>query len=260
MSVESYLSGLPLAELDLPAGMRRRRARRGDHTLAALPDDLQAAVNVGTLISFVDGVEQQERDDILFSVQYAQRAASAAHDRFTETRSWYNKYIEVLELVGWAGEQFAFAELAQSEGELEMDKAALAVITAIATQNQLAVITESIKALEGLADESGAIKLFEHQTSAEGSGNFQIGAVQRGATGTLSLAIGAFYFRAGEKRRRFLFFKWGKQHANFWTAAQKMTFNTTLYSGLRETIRTRLGQTALDYIAELPLLAGPALP
>lgn len=252
MSIEAYIANQPIAEFAMPSATRRQW--RAAEEAAPLPDDLKAAVNVGSLLSFVDGVTRQERDDILYSVQYAQRAATAAHDRFLETRSWYNKYVEVLEMIGWAGEQFAFAELAHAEGELRMDKAALAIISAIATQNQLAVITESIKALEGLADGSEAITLFDYQTSAEGAGNFQIGSVQKGDTGALSLALGAFYFRAAERRRRFLFFKWGGKSANFWTGAQKMTFNTSLYDRLRDPIRQKLGESALDYIAALPLV------
>lgn len=254
MSIENYIRNLAIADFDLGEDTENRRRTRRGAPQTDLPADLKAAVDAGSLISFVDGVEPQEREDILFSVQYAQRAASAAFDRFAESRSWYAKYIEVLEILGWAGEQFAFAEYRQDEGELQMDKAALAIITAVATQNQLAVITQSIKALEALADDDGTINLFEYQSSTEGSGNFQIGAVQRGASGTLSMALGAFYFRAAERKRRFLFFRWRQKSANFWTGAQKMTFNVALYDRVREAVSERLGQRALDYIAALPLV------
>src|SRR5262249_38125857 len=144
-----------------------------------LPTTLDAAVNAGSILSFVDAVNLNERKDVLYSIQLAQRAANKACDRFAETKAWYSKYSEVLEAVGWATEQYAFTAHSQAEGNLRMDKAALQVITAIATGNQLGAITVSISALEKLAEDDKAITLFDHYASADLSGNFQIGAVQK---------------------------------------------------------------------------------
>ena len=85
------------------------------------------------------------------------------------------------------------------------------------------------------------------------SSNFQIGAVQKADNGALSSAMGAFYFRSNDARRGFLFFAWGAQEVHFLTAAQKMTFNTTLYAPHREIVRQKLDASAPDFIAELKL-------
>lgn len=266
MSIEGYIDALDLSPAARiwasPArGVHAQRLRRdaGAEPLLLhrdLPVGTPASpvvVNANALLSFVDGVTPQERDDVLFSVQFASRAATAKFDRFTQTRSWYQQYVEVLENLGWAAEQFAFARYEQEEGELRMDKAALAVVTAIATQNQLLMLQESIKALEKLAEDDGAIRLFDFQTTVDVSGNFQIGAVQRGNGGALALALGAFYFRSRDARRRFLFFSWGAQQINFWTAAQKLTLNAELYAPLRERVRHRLGAEALEFIEQIEL-------
>jgi hypothetical protein len=190
---------------------------------------------------------------VLYSVQLAQRAASGSHDRFTETQAWYRKYVEILENLGWATEQFAFTRFDQSEGEFRMDKAALAIITAIATQNQLAVLQQAVSALSRLAEADGTIRLFDFHSSLEGSGNFQLGAVQRGANGALSMALGAFYFRSVDERRRFLFWRWGAQDVHFWTGAQRMTFNADFYARRRADVVAKLEKTASSYIADLKL-------
>jgi hypothetical protein len=72
----------------------------------------------------------------------------------------------VLEAVGWSTEQFAFASHGQEQENFEMDKAALAVLTAIATQNQLQVLGASISALEKLAANDRTITLFEYNAVA----------------------------------------------------------------------------------------------
>ena len=263
MSIDRYISGIELAphkaepspfrDLEAVFGRSVPRPVGVGTPNMELPDDLTAAVDVGSLLSFVSGVGQQDRDDVLYSVQLAQRGASGTYDRFTQTRSWYQQYIEILENLGWIGEQFAFAHYDQSEGELRMDQAALSALTALATQNQLAVLTEAVNALKALAEDDGTIRLFDFHTSASASGNFQIGAVQLSDNDALSLAVGAFYFRSTDTRRRFLFFKWGAEQVNFWSAAQKMTFNRHFYAQHREAVLRKLGASAATFISELKL-------
>lgn len=259
MSVERYIETLRLADSNLAP--RRRRGfvtamgtTRSIRTMGTAPHNLEAAaVDVGSLLSFVGGVSPQERDDVLFSVQLAQRGAGGAFDRFAQTESWYGKYAEILETLGWTAERLAFARYQKSQGELRMDKAALALITAIATQNQLTILTQAVKALEALAEDDDTIQLFDFHTAAESSGNFQLGAVQKAANDALAMVLGAFHFKATDARRRFLFFSWGAQELAFWTAAQKMTLNTTLYARHRDSVQHKLGKEAKDYIATLPL-------
>jgi hypothetical protein len=266
LSLESYIGELTISRQASP--LRRMVGRGGAPTpprtvrgikpkgapetgakTAALSARLEAAVDAGSVLSFVDDVDAREQSDILYSVQLAQRAADAACNRFAETRTWYGKYNEVLEAVGWMTEQYAFSAHDQAEGTFRMDKAALGVITAIATGNQLQAIAASISALEKLAEEDGAITLFDHFATADLSGNFQIGAVQKGSTGSLSMALGAFYFRSTARRKKFLFFQWGGGDVNFWAAAQKMTFNTAIYDKIRSVVEKKLGEKASDYIA-----------
>jgi hypothetical protein len=106
----------------------------------AISDKMRAAVNAGSLVSFAAGLNAEEKGDVLYSTQLAQRAASAKHDRFAATRDWYGVYVDVLERLGWVGESFAFTDRGSSAGEFSMDKSALEVIATIATSNQLAIL------------------------------------------------------------------------------------------------------------------------
>ena len=220
-----------------------------------MPDtaDLKAAVNAGSILSFVDGLDDMARQDVLYSTQLAQRAANSKFDRFSEIRHWYGCYLDVLQNLGWVGEQFAFTEYREDEGEMKMDAAAIKIIAAIATQNQLAIIMESLKALESLQNDDKQIQLFDFHSSAQLSGNFQIGAVQQSANGALAVALGAFYFKANDNRRKFLFFSWGKQSVNFWTAAQKMTLNRSYYDLVRDDVKGKLASDAGDFLAAIKL-------
>lgn len=259
IGVDAYIRSLPLMTTEpllapLPAKRKAiAKAAAKTRRAAALSSEGEAVINVGSLLSFVDGVTEQDKNDVLYSIQLAQRGASGAFDRFTETQSWYQKYGEILENLGWASEQFAFTRFRQSEGEFRMDRAALALIAAIATQNQLAILQEAIGALSKLAEGDGTIRLFDFHSATQGNGNFQLGAVQRSENGAISLALGGFYFRSVDERRRFLFFKWGSQKVNFWTGAQRMTLNTEFYARRRADVLARLEADAPNFIANLKL-------
>lgn len=245
MSIGSYIDQLSLP--NTPA-QQLRRTPEAITPEVEIPADLSAAINAGSVLSFVEGVSHDEAEDVLFSTHLASWGASGKFDKFTEPRAWYQKYVEILENIGWVGEQFAFVNANQSEGEVKMDQAALAIITAIATQNQLAVLKETIGALEKLADGDGKITLFDFHSSSEDAGNFQIGSVQKASNGSLSMALGAFHFRAVDKRKKFLFFKWGQSEINLWTGAQKMTLNRTLYGMVREKVKAKLAGIAAKNI------------
>lgn len=257
IGVSAYLRDLslspPVMQAQGSAAARKRAAAPRKRRAVTTQASENAVINAGSLVSFVAGVSAQEQQDVLYSVQLAQRAASGSFDRFTQTRFWYQKYLEVLENLGWAGEQLAFSQFEQDQGEYRMDQAALAVITAVATQNQLAVLKASVDALGKLAEEDGAIQLFDFHSSQESSGNFQLGAVQKSPNGALTMAVGAFYFHALDTRRRFLFFKWGRQRVNFWTAAQRLTLNGEFYARRRPTVKARIEADADEYLSGLAL-------
>lgn len=228
--------------------------RGGVEPPQAIGDSLRAAVDAGSVLSFVAGVTAEEKSDVLFSTQLAQRAASAKHDRQQATQDWYRVYAEVLERLGWVGEGFAFTERGSASGEFRMDKSALEVIATIATGAQLAILVKALDTLRNLAEADGAIRVFELQALAERSGNFQLGAVQRAENGALSLALGGFRFRSTDNRRQVLFWKWGAAEMEFWTAAQKMTLNAEHYATLRRAVVEKLGEQAADYVVDLEVV------
>lgn len=257
--LQAYLRDLPLWPPSPLPGPRPAAAPRTARTpkkaardaLGALPVKESACINTGSLLSFVAGVSEEDKNDVLYSVQLAQRAASGVFDRFTQTQFWYQKYIEVLQALGWASEQFSFSLFKQDEGEFRMDQAALGIITAIATQNQLGVLKQAVDALSKLAEDDGPISLFDFHSSVQSSGNFQLGAVRRTENGAVSMAIGGFYFHAVDDRRRFLFLRWGSRNIHLWTAAQRLTLNTDFYARRRADVIARLDADAKDYIADL---------
>jgi N-acetylmuramoyl-L-alanine amidase len=252
VGVSAYVRDLTLSPPAAPQPRTRGATALKRRAPAARAAE-SAAVDAGSLLSFVAGVSAQEQEDVLYSVQLAQRGASGSFDRFTETQFWYQKYVEILQNLGWASEQLVFSQFRQHKGEFRMDQAALAIITAVATQNQLAVLKASVSALEKLAGDDKTIRLFDFHSSVESGGNFQLGSVQKTSAGALTMAIGGFYFQAVDQRRRFLFFKWGQNKVHFWTAAQRLTLNADFYKQRRVAVKAKLSADANQYLSSLVL-------
>ncbi len=241
-----------------PEGFAPRRGGQKPPARAAAPDEvvtdkMRAAVDAGSIVSFVAGLDEEEKSDVIYSVQLAQRAASAKYDRFAATKDWYGLYVDVLGKLGWAVEAFAFAEHGTSKGEFSMDKSALDVIATIATGAQLAILVKTIDTLKKLGDGDRALRIFDIQAAKDLSGNFQIGAAQKADNSALSLALGAFHFETNDHRGKFLFFAWGAEEIRFWTAVSKMTLNRDLYSVHRRAVVAKLKADAADYVAELEI-------
>jgi hypothetical protein len=165
---------------------RRQLPQAQVTTPPVVTDKMRAAVDAGSIVSFVAGLDEEEKSDVIYSVQLAQRAASAKHDRFAATKDWYGLYVDVLGKLGWAVEAFAFAEHGTAKGEFSMDKSALDVIATIATGAQLAILVKTIDTLKKLGEGDRALRIFEIQAAKDLSGNFQIGAVQKADDGALS--------------------------------------------------------------------------
>lgn len=211
-----------------------------------------AVVNAGSLVGFDAGITEQEHEDILYSLQLAQRAASAVADRFTQIKDWYTKYVQVLTDVGWTLKSFDLDAQQVDEADLEVAKAALKILAAAATGPQSAVLMAAIEALQGMAKDDGFITLFEHYGSKGLVGNFQVSDVKREG-GELSIATGAFQISMVERQEKFLFVKWHSKGVKVWGSATKASFNRKIYDEVRDTVKLKLGKHARQAIAELPL-------
>ena len=215
-------------------------------------DNLQAAVDGKSLLSFVDGVSGQQKEDVLMSVLLAQRAANHRYNSSDEVAEWYKKFSKTLQEVGWIREANPFIKVSVSQNNFLMDKEALKAIESIATNGGLDLLKETLASLNETVNDQ-ELELFASHSTAGFFGNFQLGAAEVTENGSLVLCLGSFYFRATAQRRRFLFFTWKSRDVVFWASAQKLTLNEDFYSNFRPMVKERATASTRRYIADLPL-------
>lgn len=247
-----YIANLELATYN----GRLQEASSDQQTQRDLAGDLNlksANVVDGSTVSFQVGVPKQQQGDVLDSTLLAQLAANKAFDRETETEAWYGKYREVLENLGWVVSSFGFSRLTDSGATIKLDKVALQLMAAAVSGNELALLTQTLDALENMDDDSKAITLFDGSGSNAEGGNFQISAASLDPNNNVNMSLGTFYFKATEHKARFLFIRWKTHSINIYGSAQNVTLNERIYDQVRNAVTEKLGKKATALVASIDI-------
>ena len=118
--------------------------------IGAHQQSLQAAVSASSVISFVENLTPGQKEDVLLSTLFAQRAADAKADPVKEREAWYAVYMDILSLVGWARESQPFESSHKMQGSGSFDQVVLATLAQVASGNQFKIVESAIEALRGL--------------------------------------------------------------------------------------------------------------
>ncbi|MGH8032630.1 MAG: hypothetical protein ACREO8_09770 [Luteimonas sp.] len=244
---KDYISQLQLPDID------RKRVKVYDaHARAFQDDEKGGAVAAGSMVSFVSGLTALHKSDCLNSTLLAQLAANKQFNRYTQTRQWYDFYISVLANVGWVVPAFAYRDYAPSGDSLVLSDAVLDILAAIATGDEILIMTA---ALESLRDKDGnekALKLFDHESFPESFGTFQVLPVGED-DGQLVMALSALEFSADKHVTRFLWFTWQSTRVKLFQSSQKAVLNEEIYGQVRQEVIKKLGDRAAQFIIDIEL-------
>jgi hypothetical protein len=223
-------------------------------TPVEIADDAKAGyVNAGSLVSFVAGMTAQNKSDVLNSTLLAQLAANKKFKREEQPREWYEFYREVLERgCGWVVPAWKFAEFKAEGATFSVDEVVLKILKAFATQNDIAVVMETVEALKSLADKDRRLVLFERTTHTSRNGNFQIAASAE-SDGVAVMKIGSFYFTTSQTVTRILWMEFKGTDTSLYQAGQTCELNSEVYAKVREAVVRKLGDNAYKFIAEIEI-------
>jgi hypothetical protein len=224
---------------------------RGGSRSDSTPDD-PSTVDAGSVVSFVGSIDGQVRSDVLNSTLLAQLWANQNAQRDDDAEAWYKTYFDTLGHIGWVLQAKQFNRYEGTGESITMDQAVLGIISAIATQNELAAIKATLDALNSLANDDHRIVLFDKQSHSGGHGNFQIAACTV-TDGSPALKLGAFYFSTTEVVDRFLWFSFANSTIQIYNAVQSATLDTDLYAQIRQDVLDKLAGSGKDYLAGIQL-------
>lgn len=227
-------------------------AALGHVGFAAEEDKKSAAVDAGSLVSFVGGLSKTHQSDVLNSTLLAQLAANKKYDRESQTKEWYGFYRNVLENVGWVIQEFDFTKFNDNSASFSVDEVVIKLLAAIATQNDIAVVAETIEAMKALGSDDGRVKLFDHNSTNLQKGNFQIG-VANDADGVVVMKMAAFYFNTDQSVTNVLWFRFQSANTSMYQSKQVINLDNDVYAQVRADVIAKLGDNARKFVAEIEI-------
>ncbi len=240
----AHVDSLELAEPKLPEGrtMRSLGVECADKTQAAY-------VAGGSIVAFTANVQRQPKQDILDATLLAQLNSNKLFDRETQIDKWYDNYVKVLGNIGFAMQSYNFSQYHSGGSSLKMDKAILEIMKAAATGSGMTTLIATLDSLEKMADNDGAITLFETNSSSNKMGNFQLVLCdQKEGDHEVNFTFGFFYFSADKQVTRFLWFSWSSSSINLNTGSTNVTLNEKIYSTVRAKITEKLEKKAGNFV------------
>ncbi|WP_377481998.1 MAG: hypothetical protein P2A85_29580 (plasmid) [Microcoleus anatoxicus] len=210
-----------------------------------------AQVNAGSLTSFVENLTGQDKSDVMNSTLLAQLSANKMHDRMQAPMDWYKYYINVLENIGWNLPGFAFDTYTSGGSTVNLDKAVLGILAAIATGGEIALVQATMNALQAQSADSAPMNIWNANTSGGNNGNFQIIPVANVNDNVVMMMVG-MQFKARTSSGGFLWWTWKSTDIDIKRAANKFELNKDVYKQVRQQIIDKLGDKAKTFVANLP--------
>ncbi|MDS9468991.1 caspase family protein [Paracoccus sp. MBLB3053] len=201
-----------------------------------------AAVNGTQILSLDRALSEELRNAVLYSTQFAQRAANAAADPAQDHDSWWSTLNAALSAVGWSVQQSTYRRASNSDQDASLDKLALEALAALTSvTGKLNAIRSVLDSLRNAGEGDKRLTLLDFHMSEKASGAFQIGETEIGENGEVFMSIGAVQFRSLDERKGILFARWGKTVDSVGIAAERLIFNQHFYQNVaRKVVEERL--------------------
>ncbi|MBI6854133.1 hypothetical protein YA0002_15255 [Pseudomonas cichorii] len=233
------------------------RLQSGDQPV--VPVEPEGAVVGGSVIAFTEGVSRQNKEDVMDSFLFATLVANKAFNPESQTQLWYSKYNEVLAKLGWFSTNWSYAQYRTTKQSFTMDQVGLEIIgsaiaaAALPGPASAAMLKVAADAIAALKAKDKPLKLFERQSKTHKGGSFRIAACTESSDGFVNVALGAVNFNSTINATNVLFWEWNNSDVSTYQGKNSLVLNSTIYKGVRELVRERLGNNAKDAIAEFEI-------
>lgn len=214
----------------------------------------QAMVVGSDVVSFVKGVSEERRQDIVNSALLAQLVANNKVKN-GDVFEWYDAYFDVLTNLGWVIQDKGFSSYEENADGLEAHEAILKVATVLlgAAPTALAIVTSTIEAMKSMDKDNSWITIFDRESRSAETARFQISLAEEDENGRFMITMMAFGLKADSTLTQILLFKIRSDKVTLKHCSGKVTINEDVLAGVRDKIRTKLIGRASGYIDSLDL-------
>jgi hypothetical protein len=214
----------------------------------------QALVVGSDIVSFVKGVTEERRLDIVNSALLAQLVAKKRVPNATQIFPWYDAYFDALSNIGWVIQDREFSEHKETSADFQAHEAILTIAASLLGPNvaALQVIKATLNALKQMRDNSPFIRLFNRESQYAKTARFQIMLAEQAESAQFLVTLMAFGLVAEATFTQVLFFKFRSNAVELKHSSGKVTINPTVLESVRDAMKRKLAAYAKDYVAKLP--------
>jgi len=217
-------------------------------------DAPQAIVIGDQLAEFTKQVSAALRTAIADSMLIAQLAANRAAAQ-TDVLTWYNKYVEVLQNLGWQVHDFQFESQQVSNPNLSVHEAIIPVLAAmLGPQAAIASLVMTVlKGLQGMSTNRPWITLFDQSSQHAEGAKFQVAHVDANASGQPEIALICFTMSASRTITQVLFFKFSEASAELKKAESKLVIDLGRLESAKDALANRVAPFINDFIKKIDI-------
>ena len=127
----------------------------------------QTMIVASDIVSFVQGITPERREDIVNCSLLAQLGANGKVSDLTRIKDWYNAYFDILTNIGWVIQDQGFAEYSETSAGFEAHKAILDIAATLLGPGAtaVAVVKSALDALKSMvSDNNPWITLFDTES------------------------------------------------------------------------------------------------
>lgn len=214
------------------------------------------AVAVGAqLAEFADTVAVELRGPIADSILLAQLAANKAAGASHDVVQWYDKYIEVLQNIGWQVHDLEFQTQTIRESNADVHKEIIPVIAAMLGPQAAAasLVVSVLKGLNEMDASTSWIALFDRASQHAHGAKFQVSYVDVGADGQPEITLMCFGIRAERTIVQVLFFKFSEQSAELKTGTGRVRISMQRLNSAKEAIANRVQAFVGEFVQNIDI-------
>ena len=203
-----------------------------------------AQINEGALLSFDSALSKQMVDDVSNSLLFAQLAADKQFSRLAATADWERTFFNTLSIVGWAAGSFTNSSIVAAS-PVDWIK----LIAPYMPENVDHLVASSITSCQLLPVTSKAVTIWMGAALERDEGVAIIGpSYPVNGSVNASILILKFIFQRDASG----FLKWNSDY-NIDLSSVNIELNESVYSNVRKTIISKLGNRPQYLVANVPM-------
>ncbi len=206
----------------------------------------------GNLLACGAGMSAQSRHDVKNAFHFATLVADKAFDAETQSREWYDKFVDVMRDVGFTIPRRSF-EL-ETSAELSVTVGAVAVRAIAAAGSALlggTVLSDLAKsAFDKLTTVEEDARIIEHKRKNKARGMVGMAACVETENNDVVMVVSCIQASAPQLDDDILGIQWTLDKTQYYAGTAVLTLNNFVYDKVRESVENKLGVRSVENVLQ----------